>query len=191
MAVAFCNGLAIFSIFLFKAILCYLFEVYGKAVEYLATAARHIGSIIALISFGEYKFYDSLALLAQYPRLGSEAQQQCLEQISANQEKMNHWAYHAPMNYQHKYDLVEAEKARVLGDKLAAMELYDRAIAGANAQQFIQEEALAYELAARFYLNWGRAEIARTYLAKAHNCYIRWGAVLILPVTSRDRRCAH
>lgn len=183
------NGLAIFSIFLFKAILCYLFEVYDKAVEYLATAARHIGSIIALISFGEYKFYDSLALLAQYPTLGSEAQQQCLEQISANQEKMNHWAYHAPMNYQHKYDLVEAEKARVLGDKLAAMELYDRAIAGANAQQFIQEEALAYELAARFYLDWGRVEIARTYLAKAHNGYIRWGAVA--KVKSLEARYAY
>ncbi len=32
----------------------------------------------------------------------------------------------------HKYDLVAAENARVLGQVLEAMELYDRAIAGAK-----------------------------------------------------------
>jgi two-component system, NarL family, sensor kinase len=61
---------------------------------------------------------------------------------------MQKWAEHAPMNYLHKFHLVEAEKARVLGQFFEAEEFYERAIAGAAENEFIQEEALAYELAA-------------------------------------------
>ena len=89
---------------------------------------------------------------------------------------MKRWAHQAPMNFQHKYDLVEAEKARVLEQIVAAMEFYDRAIQGARKQGYIQEEALAYEQAAEFYLELGREEIAQTYMTKAHYCYVRWGA---------------
>lgn len=80
------------------------------------------------------------------------------------------------MNYLHKYHLVEAEKARVLGQFFEAEEFYERAIAGAAENEFIQEEALAYELAAKHYLARGREKIARTYMKEAHYCYDRWGA---------------
>ena len=70
---------------------------------------------------------------------------------------MKQWAFHAPINFQHKYDLVEAEKARVLKHRLEAMEYYDRAIQAAKQQGYIQEEALANELAAEFYWALGRA----------------------------------
>jgi len=72
--------------------------------------------------------------------------------VSTNQEKMQKWAEYTPMNYLHKFHLVEAEKARVLGQFLEAEEFYGRAIAGAAENEFIQEEALAYELAAKHYL---------------------------------------
>ncbi|XGV97630.1 MAG: PAS domain S-box protein [Leptolyngbya sp. BL-A-14] len=80
------------------------------------------------------------------------------------------------MNYLHKYYLDEAEKARVSGQFLEAEEFYERAIAGAAEQELIQEEALAYELAAKHYLARGRAKIAQTYMKEAHYCYDRWGA---------------
>jgi signal transduction histidine kinase len=56
------------------------------------------------------------------------------------------------------------------------MELYDRAIAGAKENQFLQEEALANELAAKFYLHWGKAKIAQVYIMDAYYSYARWGA---------------
>nr|WP_202895445.1 hypothetical protein [Iningainema tapete] len=56
------------------------------------------------------------------------------------------------MNFQHKYELVEAEKARVLGQIIEAEHFYEQAISGASNNGYIQEEALAYELAANFYL---------------------------------------
>ncbi|MBW4542055.1 MAG: PAS domain S-box protein, partial [Myxacorys chilensis ATA2-1-KO14] len=80
------------------------------------------------------------------------------------------------MNHLHKFHLVEAEKARVLGQFLEAEELYEQAIAGAAEHEFIQEEALAYELAAKHYLARGREKFAQTYMKEAHHCYERWGA---------------
>src|SRR4028118_1023266 len=89
---------------------------------------------------------------------------------------MQRWADHAPMNFLHKYELVEAEKARVLGEYWQAMDYYDRAIAGAKEQGYIQEEALINELAAKFYFECGREKVAQVYLADAYYGYLRWGA---------------
>jgi len=72
--------------------------------------------------------------------------------------------------------LLEAEWYRVLGDFVKAIEMYDCAIAGAKANEYIQEEALANELAAKFYLDWGKEKIAATYMQEAYCCYARWGA---------------
>ena len=79
------------------------------------------------------------------------------------------------MNYHHNYYLVEAEKARVLGKYLKAMELYDRAIQRAREEGNLEEEALAYERAGEFYLGLGREEIAQLYTSKARDRYDRWG----------------
>lgn len=72
--------------------------------------------------------------------------------------------------------MVEAEKCRVLGQKAEAIEFYDKAIAGAKANEYIQEEALANELMAKFYLNWGKEKSAQAYMQEAYYCYTRWGA---------------
>jgi signal transduction histidine kinase len=103
-------------------------------------------------------------------------QKQYLEKVLSNQEKMKNWAVHAPMNFQHKYELIEAEKARVLGNNWQAIELYDQAIAGAKEHKYLHEEALANELAAKFYLSFNKEKIAKTYLIDAYYCYANWGA---------------
>ena len=90
---------------------------------------------------------------------------------------MKHWAHYAPMNYLHKYHLIEAEKARVLGQVAEAMDFYELAIKGAKDNEYIQEEALGYELAAKFYLARGMNKFAQTYMKEAHYCYERWGAM--------------
>jgi GAF domain-containing protein len=89
---------------------------------------------------------------------------------------MKLWADHAPMNYLHKWQLVEAERCRVSGQVLEAMENYDLAIASAKANQYIQEEALANELAAKFYLAQNRITIAKAYMLEARYWYTQWGA---------------
>jgi predicted ATPase/signal transduction histidine kinase len=109
-------------------------------------------------------------------RKSSTQQECCLNQVAINQKLMGYWADHAPANFQHKYDLVEAETARVMGDTLKAIDYYDRAIAAAKANGYLNEEALSNELAAKFYLNWGKEKVAQAYIQEAYYCYARWDA---------------
>ena len=170
------NHTLLFFAYLAKEILSYLFKEFNLAISVTHQTEAFAGSAQGLIVYAIHLFYNSLILLAQYPTVESSEQEQYLNQVIANQEKMQHWANYAPMNYQHKYDLVAAEKARILGDFLEAMDDYDHAIQGAREHGYIQEEALAYERAAEFYLSLNRVEIAQTYMTKAHYCYSRWGA---------------
>jgi PAS domain S-box-containing protein len=56
------------------------------------------------------------------------------------------------------------------------MRLYQQGTRSARVNSFVQNEALAYELAARFYAARGFDEIALFYLRSARRCYLRWGA---------------
>jgi PAS domain S-box-containing protein len=175
-ALAVKDGTAIQMLYLHKVILCYLFEEYHQAVQTAILARKHFEEVTAIKVLPVFCFYHSLALLSLLLDASSAEKVAWLNCVNTNQEKMQKWAEHAPMNYLHEFYLVEAEKARVLGQFLEAEEFYERAIAGAAENEYIQEEALAYELAAKHYLARGRSKIAQTYMKEAHYCYDRWGA---------------
>ncbi|TAF36114.1 MAG: response regulator [Oscillatoriales cyanobacterium] len=170
------NGWTFFHLYIAKGILLYLLKDGAGAVANILLAVEYIQSIMGLMYVALHNFYYSLSLLAVYPTADTQQQEEYLRQVEANQEKMQDWAFHAPMNYQHKYELVEAEKARVLGEKDKAIDYYDRAIQHSREQGYIQEEALANELAAEFYLLAGREKVAKVYMTDAYYGYIRWGA---------------
>jgi len=165
-------------VFLNKLILSYLLGHLNQAVDYAITAEQYIDGTQGLFTVPIFYFYDALAHLALYPATSPTQQQQILQRVLANQNKMQNWANHAPMNFQHKLDLIEAEKARVLGHNWQASEQYDRAIVGARENGYLQEESLANELAAQFYLSHGREKVAQAYLTEAYYGYLRWGAVV-------------
>ena len=173
------NRTLLFVAYLAKVILLYLFKDYASAIANAKLAAKHQDAVRGFMYVVIQNFYYSLALLAEYHNLNNGEQRWFLKQVEANQQKLQRWAHHAPMNYQHKYDLVEAEKARALGQVTRAMDYYDRAIKGASKQGYLQEEALAYERAAEFYLALGREIIAQTYMSEAHYSYSRWGAIAL------------
>ncbi|HEY9872407.1 MAG TPA: hypothetical protein V6D12_03180, partial [Candidatus Obscuribacterales bacterium] len=168
---------AVAYIYLNKLLLCYLFENYLEAIENTEIEEKYLDAVVATPHVPLFHFYDSLVWLAVYIDRPQSEQQKIIERVQANQEKMQNWAHHAPMNHLHKYYLVEAERHRVLDEKVEAIEMYDRAIALAKENQYINEEALAHELAAKFYLSWGKEIIAQTYMTNAYYAYIRWGAL--------------
>ncbi|MCZ6679505.1 MAG: AAA family ATPase [Candidatus Poribacteria bacterium] len=171
------NRIAICTVYFNKLILCYLFDQYAEAVENAAMTESYLeGGSPGMIMVSLFHFYDSLAQLAVYPSARKPEQKRILKKVAANQKKMKKWAHHAPMNHRHKYNLVEAERARVRGQDIEAMEYYDRAISGARQNEYIQEEALANELAAKFYLAKGKEKIAQTYMLEARYAYEKWGA---------------
>jgi predicted ATPase/signal transduction histidine kinase len=170
------NRILLFIAYLAKTILFYLFKEPKNAVTNASLAAEHAVSVMSMVVDAAHNFYYSLALLAQYSQVSISQQKEYLAIVETNQQQMQKWAFNAPFNFQHKYELVEAEKARLQGQILEAMEYYDRAIAGAKEQGYIQEEALASELAAEFYFSIGRDKFALIYLTQAYYGYIRWGA---------------
>ncbi|MEG4294324.1 AAA family ATPase [Microcoleus sp. C2C3] len=164
-------------LYLTKTFFCYLFENYLQGIENTTIAEKYLDGSVGLPVMPVFHFYDSLVRLAVYSDTPQSEQRGILDRVQANQEKMQKWAHHAPMNHLHKFYLVEAERYRVLGKKLEAMEMYDKAIALAKENEYINEEALAHELAAKFYLSWGKDTIAQVYMQNAHYSYQLWGAL--------------
>ncbi|MEG3940114.1 AAA family ATPase [Microcoleus sp. S36b_A3] len=171
------NGALLFSTYLSKSIFLYLLQNYAEAVSYAKLAEQYSGYSAGLVHTSEQNFYYSMILLAQCSIVGEIDREINLKQVEANQIKLKKWSLYAPMNYEHKYYLVDAEKAKILGHILPAMEYYDLAIQGAKEQGYIHEEALANEKAAEFYRSLGREKIAQTYLLESYYCYARWGAI--------------
>ncbi|KYC41149.1 serine/threonine protein kinase [Scytonema hofmannii PCC 7110] len=170
------DGVALLFLYLCKLQLCYLFGDYSRSIEYAAKAEEYLYAGLGMIILPIFNFYDSLSLLARYPSVQPSEQEQIWIMVIANQEKMQKWAYHAPMNFLHKFYLVKAEQHRIQHEYAEAVDSYEDAIAYAQQNQYINEEALANELAARFYLEWNKLKIAQVYLTDAYFGYVRWGA---------------
>ncbi|MEG4417001.1 AAA family ATPase [Microcoleus sp. LAD1_D5] len=160
-----------------KLPLCYLFEDFQQAVENADRFEEYSANAGSSFILTTAYLYDMLARLALYPNSSETEKEEILAKVAAKQEKMETWAKQAPMNYLHKFYLVEAERDRVLGNDKDAREYYDKAIILARENEYLNEEALAYELAGRFYLARNQNHVARHYLQDAHYAYQRWGAV--------------
>ena len=168
--------LGLYFFYLYKFMLSYLFGEIESAQNYAIQVKQYLKYGAGTIGEPVFYLYDSLTALADI-NIFSKDNSELIERTEQNYTQLKqHWASYAPMNHQHKVDLIEAEKCRVLGQKITAIEMYDRAISGAKENGYIQEEALANELAAKFYLNWGKEKIAQTYMVEAYYCYARWGA---------------
>ncbi|MCZ8045150.1 MAG: AAA family ATPase [Microcystis aeruginosa K13-05] len=166
----------LFIAYFAKTFYCYFFKEYEQAINYAIKVKKSIDTNNKYLSTPQENFYSSLTFLANYNFLESIKQKEIIKKVEKNQDSMKIWSSHCPANFQHKYDLVEAEKARVLGQNWKAQEFYEKAIQGAKKYEFIHEEALAYERASEFYLALGREEFGKLYLRNAHHCYTRWGA---------------
>ena len=167
---------AIFNVYLHKAILCYTFQDYLEAFENIRKAEKYLDNATGLLLVPIYYFYNSLIKLSVLTHSFAFKPKVLLKKVLANQRKLKKWSSYAPMNHLHKFYLVEAEVHHFLGQDTQAMENYDRAISLAKDNGYLNEEALAHELAARFYLAKGKAKIAQVYMQDAYYCYLTWGA---------------
>ena len=154
----------------------YCFENYQTALEVAIDMHKNSEHFWGMYHLANNNFYYSLILAAVYANASTKDKKRYRKIIRRNQRQMRNWAENCPENFLHKYHLVEAELARLSGDEQKAGELYDQAIEAARESQYIQNEALASELAAKFYLTNGHPQIAQTYISQAHQLYARWGA---------------
>lgn len=155
-----------------KAMLRYLD---GKPEEALA-AADQWQLPPGMFFHGENALYRTLSAIELARSASGEARTKLLERIRSEVQTLERWAQAAPENHAHRLALVQAELAALEERQAEAIELYDRAIQLAQKHGFMNQEALANELAARFHWAKKRTTVARAYLADATAAYSRWGA---------------
>ncbi|HEX2684991.1 MAG TPA: AAA family ATPase, partial [Kofleriaceae bacterium] len=151
----------------------------GDHAGALAAAAKARPMLWVLPSFpevAEYIFYAALACAAHHDSAPQDDRPRLCDELAGHHAQIAAWAEHGPDNFQCRAELVGAELARVRGEADQVDRLYEQAIRTARKHDFVPVEAMAYEAAARFHRERGRALVADAYVREAHVRYVRWGA---------------
>ena len=162
---------------------------YATAADAASKAQSLLWTVFLHYETAEYHFYGGLARAACCDRARADERRQHLGALAEHHAQLHIWAKNCPENFDNRAALVGAEIARIEGRTLDAMELYEQAIRSARANGFVHNEAIAYEVAARFYEGRGFEEVSRLYMQKAHSGYQRWGADG--KVKQLEQRCSH
>jgi len=150
--------------------------------DYTAAIKASLGAQLLLwtsdwhLEKAEYHFYAALSQAAVCDSAATGERQQHLDAVAAHHKQLKIWAANCPENFENRAALVGAEIARLEGRELDAERLYEQAIRSARANGFVHNEALANELAARFYAARGFDRFAHVCLQDARYGYVRWGA---------------
>ncbi|MBK8884553.1 MAG: AAA family ATPase [Bacteroidales bacterium] len=164
------------TLFTLKGMICYFFGSYEEAFKNAVEANKYKRYLIGLVYLPLLYFYTSLIFLESICRSGFYKREYLMTRVRFNQRTLRIWARNAPDNHLHKWHLVEAEKYRVEGRHKRAIDHYDKAILYARKNGFIHEEALANELAGKYYLHRENEVTAKSYITEARYLYIKWGA---------------
>lgn len=130
----------------------------------------------AMFESAEYHFYGALARAAAWVQADLGARLKHSDALRTHHRQLKIWAEVNPETFEDRAALVGAEIARIEGRPLDAQDLYEQAIRSSHRNSFVHNEAIANELAGRFYATRGFEKIATTYLRDARYCYMRWGA---------------
>ncbi|HEY4012082.1 MAG TPA: ATP-binding protein [Polyangiaceae bacterium] len=168
--------------------LAYLSGDYESALKCSREAAKRIPTgILGMITSAEHIFYTALSIAAAAPSSRDESSL-LLDQLRALHGKLVTWATYCPENFAHKASLVGAEIARLARTPGEATVLYRAAIDEAERQRFVQDEALAHELRARFLLGEHEPAFAAVHARLARDRYRRWGASVKVSALEREFR---
>ena len=149
---------------------------YATAVDASLSAKRQLWTSPSQFETAELCYYGALSHAASWDSALPDKQRDHLDALTVHHRQLEVWAENCPENFENRAALVGAEIARIEGHDLVAIRLYERAIRSAHSNGFIHTEAVAYEVAARFYAARGFNKIADAYLREARYCYLRWGA---------------
>jgi PAS domain S-box-containing protein len=149
---------------------------YAAAVDASSHVQRLLWTTPYVLELADYHLYGALSHAACCEAEFPARSQEHLEALTGHHKQLVEWAEICPENFHHRAALVGAEIARIEGRELDAERAYEAAIQSARTCDFVHNEALCNELAARFYAGRGFETVAEAYLRKARYGYLRWGA---------------
>lgn len=154
----------------------YLNHAYKEAMEVLQEASPQKEMVKGQFIYAELIFYESLVTIELVPQAPLVKRKQMLRRLNKSLKQMQTWARHAPHNFSSRALLLEAQLKSLKGSRWEALCCYDQAIAAAEADNCLPNQAIACEMAARFLLAQSLPQKADSYLHRAHNAYLEWGA---------------
>ncbi|MEA2783844.1 MAG: hypothetical protein QOK29_5442, partial [Rhodospirillaceae bacterium] len=149
---------------------------YAEALVAADKAKALLWSSTAHFPLLDYYYYAALTVAALYGNASADECDRWRDRLATYQAQLREWAESCPPTFADKHALVSAEIARLEGRDADAMRLYEEAIRLARANGFVQNEGVAHELAAGFYLARGSMTAGRTHMGEARSCFARWGA---------------
>lgn len=153
----------------------YLFGMYEMALETNTELEKHIKIQMGTQMIADHTFYHSLILTGLMLKT-KKRPLSYKRKVHSNQRKMKTWSALCPDNFKHKHDLVDAECLAVDGHFSQAAVLYHKAMDGARENGYLNDEALACERLALFYLSHDMNHEAMVSMNRAYRCYGKWGA---------------
>src|SRR5208282_2310193 len=148
---------------------------FASAIE-ASSKARPLLWASPTVEMADYEFYSALARAALWDSATGGQRREHFEALGAHYERLQVWAKHCAENFENRAALVGAEIARIEQRDADALRLYEEAIHSARQHGFVQNEGLAHELAAQYYLAHRLETAGYAHLRSARNCFDRWGA---------------
>jgi predicted ATPase/GAF domain-containing protein len=149
---------------------------YACAIRASLNAERLFLKSHSYFEVPEYHFYGALARAGALDSANEDSRQEHFKALADHHRQLAIWAENCPENFENCAVLVDAEISRIEGRFLDAEQSYETAIRSARVNGFVHNEAIANEVAARFYAARGFDKTARAYLRDARHCYLNWGA---------------
>lgn len=158
-----------------KMFISFVLNIYNDMRQYAEKFFEVRKSSWLLISaYAGHEFYGGLVSFRIYRETGDSV---WLERGKLCESTIQLWAEQGSLwNFEHKHFLMKAEAHYCESELLYAQTAYRNALVSARAHKFINDEALAYELAGYFYLRVGKTSESLDHLICAHEKYTEWGA---------------
>ncbi|KAL7550489.1 hypothetical protein ACHAWF_013710 [Thalassiosira exigua] len=155
----------------------YIFYLFGRYDQMILSAKEYV-SLKTMVPFLLYidscqSFILGLASFWIYRALREPVwfDRGCCAKL-----EMKQWAEASEWNFKGKLHLLKAEENYSHGDFESASNCYEIAISTSKVHKFLNDEALACELAGYFFLEQGKEDTSFNYFMRAHEKYGEWGA---------------
>jgi predicted ATPase/signal transduction histidine kinase/ActR/RegA family two-component response regulator len=163
-----------FACFVYKMIVAYLDGDPSRAMLHASHASAYLDAVKASLFDPLYTFFLGLIHVALH-RAGDRGH---IRLAKAQLKKLEKLAVAVPVNFAHRYSLLNAEILAVRGKGDQAIACFDEAIVAAQENGHAHEAALAHELCGRYWIGKGQEKAGNFYLRAALDGYRAWGCIL-------------
>lgn len=169
-----CQEKDIMTYYLIKMQIFFLSRKYEEAMKFVLESNKREKMVMGLCQHADHLFYQSLIITATF-NSKARIRKTYRKILYKNLNKLQKWFDSCPANFGHKFFLISAEIARIKGKISQAADFYEKAVLSAAENGFTQNEAIASELAGKFFYSVGNWKVAETCIINAYDKYKQWG----------------